>query len=273
MKKRFWVLVLTCWLSTLAFATPTMSWSSWVAQLKQEAVQQGINPQLFDQLFVGLKPGKRQLHLNRSQPERRLTFLEYRKTRIDPYRIKLGKREYRRHKALLTKIGRHFQVDPCVIVATWGLETSYGRYLGSFPVIRSLSTLAYASNRKSFFRRELLYALEILQGGHVELKRFKGEWAGASGQAQFLPSSWHKYAVDFNGDGHKDIWTNLPDALASVANYLHENGWQYGEPWGFQVTVPAHFSESLLSLQVRHPMEYWFHHGVRPARGGSFACG
>jgi membrane-bound lytic murein transglycosylase B len=134
-------------------------------------------------------------------------------------------------------------------------------------VIRSLATLAYDSNRKDFFRKELFLALHILNDGHVSMANFKGEWAGASGQPQFLPSSWGKYAVDYDGDGRKDIWESKPDVFASVANYMKQNGWQAGEPWAIHVKLPAHFDSALEGKTIIKPVSEWNAMGVRTLSG------
>lgn len=128
---------------------------------------------------------------------------------------------------------------------------------GKFPVIKALATLAYDSNRKEFFRKELFIALRILNEGHVDLADFKGEWAGASGQPQFLPSSWVKYAVDYDGDGRKDIWRSKPDVFASIANYMKQNGWQTGEPWAIQVKLPPKFNMAMTGKTIVKPVSEW----------------
>lgn len=246
-------------------------WSSWVAELKNEIVKQGVDPDLFDQIFISMQPSRQVLRFDRTQPEGRLTFKKYRSTRGDPYKISIGKKELQRHKILFEQVGSDFNVDPCFIVALWGMESSYGRFLGDFPVIKSLATLAYASDRREFFRNELLYALHIVNDGHVALDKFKGEWAGASGQPQFLPSSWYKYAVDYSGNGRKDIWTNLPDTFASIANYLKQNGWQQGEPWAIQVKLPPDFDKELQGKTVDKDklVQEWDAMGVRTVSGES----
>ncbi|MEE9452743.1 MAG: lytic murein transglycosylase [Gammaproteobacteria bacterium] len=243
------------------------NWSSWVAELKQETVSQGVDPSLFDRLFANVQPSRQILQFDRSQPEGRLTFRKYRRTRGDPYKISLGQQNLQKHKDLLEEIGYKYKVDPCFIVALWGMESSYGNYLGDFPVIKSLATLAYGSSRSGFFRNELIYALHILNEGHVTPDKFKGEWAGASGQPQFLPSSWYKYAVDYTGNGRKDIWTNLPDTFASVANYLKQNGWSPEEPWAIQVKLPADFDEEWQGKERELLVSDWDDLGVRTAKG------
>ena len=246
----------------------TLSWPQWVAELRKEALAVGVRPSVFDNAFRGVSPNKKVVHLDRTQPERRLTFLEYRKTRIDSYRITLGRKAFKRNQALLSDISQNFGVDPCVITAIWGLETSYGNFMGSFPVIKSLATLAYDGRRSKFFRKELLVALQILNEEHITLDKFKGEWAGASGHPQFLPSSWRKYAVDFDGDGHKNIWSNKRDALASIANYLKQNGWVQGLPWGIEVDLPAGFAPKQIDKNNKKSIAQWLRLGVKP-RGQS----
>lgn len=246
------------------------NWNEWVAQLRQEAISQGISLSVFDMAFADIhEPSKQIKHFAKSQPEHRLTFIKYRNSRIDPYRIAIGRKKFNQNQSVLENIGRDFGVDPCFVVAFWGIETSYGSYMGTFPVIRSLATLAYDSNRKDFFRHELLLALHILNDGHVTLSQFKGEWAGASGHPQFLPSSWYKYAVDYDGDGHKNIWTSIPDALASIANYMKINGWRAGEPWAYYVQLPLNFNKSLEGKNVVKTVAEWNRLGVRLKNGGA----
>lgn len=240
------------------------SWYNYISQLRSEALTQDIRPEVFDRAFQNItKPSKKVLHFDRTQPEKRLTFLKYRKTRANETRIAIGRREIKKHAMLLNHIASQYGVSKCFIVSLWGLETSYGRFMGSFPVIKSLATLAYDNRRAAFFRKQLFYALHILNGDHVKLKDFKGEWAGASGQPQFLPSSWHHYAVDHNGDGRKDIWKTHSDVFASIANYLIQHGWKSGQPWAIKVTLPMHFDEVLLSRKVVKSVSEWLSLGVR----------
>lgn len=237
-------------------------WQQWLQTLRIEALAEGIRPETFDNAFRGVKINLRVQHFERTQPEKRLTYQEYRESRIDSYRITLGRRAYQKHRLLLEKIAADFQVDPCVVTALWGLETSYGRFRGSFPVISSLATLAYQGRRKTVFRRELLLALKILDGGHISLDKFKGEWAGASGQTQFLPSSWFKYAVDYDGDGRKDIWYSTEDALASIANYLKGHDWHVDEPSVVEIKLPNNFDQSLIGTENKRSLSEWLEMGI-----------
>jgi membrane-bound lytic murein transglycosylase B len=246
----------------------SQNWNQWVAEVRKEALSQGISATVFDGAFADIREPSRQIKgLLRSQPEHRLTYTKYLNTRADNYRIIMGRKQYAKNKALLDEIGQHFGVDPCFIVAFWGMETSYGTYMGNFPVIKALATLAYDSNRPAFFRKELFIALHILNDGHVSLADFKGEWAGASGQPQFLPSSWVKYAVDYDGDGRKNIWTSKPDAFASIANYMKKNGWQTGQPWAIHVKLPADFDRNLEGKNIVKSVKEWNDMGVRTMDG------
>lgn len=270
MKRLFAILVLFSIGFNPLTAMAKQPWSQWVAELRAEAVADGIEPQFFDNAFRGIRPNKRVIRFDRRQPEHRLTFNKYRRTRADAFRIKLGRSELRKNRQVLESVGDAYGVDPCFIVALWGIESSYGRYMGNFPVIKSLATLAYDARRAAFFRRELLLALHILQGGHVSPARFKGEWAGGSGHPQFLPSSWHRYAVDHDNDGLKDIWTNKLDVFASIANYLSQNGWQRNQPWAITVKMPANFDKSLLGKKVKKSVSEWQALGITPTSNEGF---
>lgn len=253
-------------MQTSAFAR--QNWNDWVAEVRQEAINQGISAALFDRAFANIhEPSRRVKNLSSSQPESRLTYLKYRNTRVDNYRILIGRREYKKNKTLVDQVAREYGVDPCFIMSFWGMETSYGNYMGNFPVIKSLATLAYDSNRRDFFRKQLFYALHIVNDGHVSLENFKGEWAGASGQPQFLPSSWMRFAQDYDGDGRKDIWESKPDVFASIANYMKKNGWQEGEPWAIHVKLPSDFDDKLEGKSTVKPVSEWTAMGVRTTDG------
>ncbi|GMG87770.1 lytic murein transglycosylase [Biformimicrobium ophioploci] len=244
------------------------SWDAWKADLKREVVASGIPPSLFDRAMASARqPDRKVKKLNKSQPERRLSFLKYRSSRADAARIRIGRQKYAKYKSTLSSVERRYGVDSCVIASIWGLETAYGGFKGSFPVIPSLATLAYDSNRKAFFRKQLIQAFHIVHSGQVSLGQFVGEWAGASGHPQFLPTSWKNYAVDYNGDGRKDIWNSIPDALGSIANYLRSNGWQAGQPWAVEVRLPRNFSRSHVDRKTRKSAAEWKAMGVQVPGG------
>lgn len=263
MTKRILALIIGLLLSFSVVAS--QQWRQFVQNVRQEAIAQGIRPSTFDRAFRNVhEPSKRVLKYDRTQPEKRLTFLKYRNTRADAYRIKIGRLRLKQNLPLLKQIGHEYGVSPCFMASFWGLETSYGAFMGKFPVIQSLATLAFDSRRSKFFRTELLIALHIVDEGHVDLNKFKGEWAGATGQPQFLPSSWKKFAVDYNGNGKRDIWTEKSDIFASIANYLKLNGWQSQGPWAIDVTVSPALPENMMTRKIKKEVQAWLHLGVHP---------
>ena len=262
MRKLWFISTLVVGLMAVVSASAQQSWASWKEDLRKQAISEGIRPAVFDRAFTGVYPSKRVVKLDRNQPEKRLTFIKYRNTRADSYRIKIGRKALKRNQPLLTQVSEIYGVSPCYIVSFWGLESAYGKFMGKFPVIKSLATLAYDGRRSKFFRKELLYALHIINDGHVNLASFKGEWAGANGQPQFLPSSWYHYAVDHDGDGKRDIWNTRADVFASIANYLKEHGWISGQPWGVYVTLPNNLDRGLIEHKVEQPVSAWLRDGV-----------
>lgn len=261
------VLSLLFCVTSLSAQAAGQSFEQWVSAFKVEAAQKGISSSLLDQAFVGVQPKSRIIELDRKQPEGKLTFAQYKKRVISQARIDKGRRLYREHKALLDRVSAQYGVQPQYIVALWGIETSYGKITGGFNVVEALATLAYDGRRSEFFRKELVKALKIIDGGHISLANMKGSWAGAMGQNQFMPSSFHAYAVDGNGDGKRDIWGSLPDVFASTANYLSTSGWKADERWGRKVRVPADFPKSLTGRKVKKSILQWKGMGVTKADG------
>src|SRR5699024_8885411 len=212
---------------------PQQSFSSWRAALRSDALQQGISPQLFEQAFADLTPDPEVLAADQSQPEFSRPVWEYLDSAVSSWRVARGKALLAEHARTLSAIEARYQVDPSILVAVWGMESSFGRHTGNKNVIRSLATLAYEGRRNEFWRTQLIAALQILQEGDISISDMQGSWAGAMGQTQFIPSTYRQYAVDFDGNGRRDIWHSSADALASAANYLHASGWQHQQPWGF----------------------------------------
>ncbi len=203
--------------------------TNWVADLRSEAVAQGVSAEVFDSAFSGIEPIEKVIELDNKQPEAKLSLEEYLEKTVSANRIKNGQRELAENNEILAEISKKYSVPASVIVAIWGMETSYGKNTGNFGIIPALATLAYDGRRSSFFRRELINALFILEAEQMASDDFYGSWAGAFGQCQFMPSSYLKYAVDYDGDGKRDIWNTQADIFASIANYLHSEGWQDGE--------------------------------------------
>lgn len=241
---------------------------AWLAKLKAEARAAGISEETVEAAFAKVELIEKVVTLDRKQPETVQTFQEYMKQRLPQSLIDKGKALLRENRALLEEIGAKYGVQPRFIVALWGVETRYGAYTGGFSVINALTTLAYDDRRADYFRGELLLALKILDEGHIPLDEMKGSWAGAMGQSQFMPSSFVNFAVDYDGDGKRDIWTSKADIFASAANYLSRSGWRYDQTWGREVRLPQGFDPALIDLNVIKPMAEWQALGVRRADGG-----
>ena len=212
-----------------------------------------------------MRPDPDVIALTRREPEYGKPVGEYLASSVSPSRISVGLQKQGQWAKTLADVERAYGVDPSVILAIWGMETGYGGASGGKDVIRSLATLAHARYRDDFFRGELLSALQILQEGHIARDRMVGSWAGAMGQPQFIPTSFMTWAVDFSGDGRRDIWTSVPDVLGSIANYFRKNGWQPDMPWGYEVVLPAGFD----LRKSRGTFAEWAALGFRRADGGA----
>jgi len=263
----------TIWFAALAAlglcaAVPVQAdFQSWLVDLRDEAAGKGISKETLDAALTGIKPIPRVVELDRKQPEFTLTFDQYMNRVVPRSRVEKGRKKLAENKALLTEVSRKFGVPPQFIVAFWGVETDFGRVTGGFKVIDSLATLAFDGRRSAFFRKELLLALQIIEGGHIAANAMMGSWAGAMGQAQFMPSSFVGYAVDYDKDGRKDIWKTRADVFGSAANYLSRYGWRADERWGRRVKVPEGFDPKRADLKVRKSVSGWAMEGVTQADG------
>tara|TARA_Y100000590_G_C15609528_1_gene973299 strand:- start:275 stop:1291 length:1017 start_codon:yes stop_codon:yes gene_type:complete len=242
-------------------------WERWLTELKQEALNKGISNQTLNAAFKDITPIKRVIELDRKQPEFTLTFDQYLKHVVPKQRIAKGRLLLKEYRELLNEVSREFKVQPRFIVALWGIETDYGRVTGGFKVIDSLATLAFDGRRSSYFRKELFYALQILDEGHIAVDKMKGSWAGAMGQPQFMPSSFINFAIDFDKDGKKDIWRNKIDVFASAANYLTNVGWDNSQTWGREVKLPNNFKKTYISNKTIKKIGEWQKKGVRLVNG------
>jgi membrane-bound lytic murein transglycosylase B len=252
--------------SVLIISTPVFaagSFDSWLSDFRTEAHRRGVSKPTITRALSGIQPLPKVLELDRKQPEGTMTFAKYKKNVISQTRIDKGRRLYREHAFILKEIEKKYGVPASVIVALWGIETSYGENTGGFDVVEALATLAYDGRRSEFFKDELINALKILDEGHIELASMKGSWAGAMGQNQFMPSSFKKFAVDHNGDGKRDIWKSLPDVFASTANYLKKSGWLADRRWGREVSIPDNLPESITGLEHSKTLAEWKSLGVR----------
>ncbi|MFN3576274.1 MAG: lytic murein transglycosylase [Tabrizicola sp.] len=240
---------------------------AWIREFRPRALQAGVSAATFDAALRGVEFNPKVVERDRNQNEFTKTIWDYLDTAVSEDRVALGLQAIEKNRDLLERIEAEFGVEKEVVAAVWGLESAYGTYRGDLPVLGSLATLAYEGRRGAFFEAELIAALKIVEGGHVE--RFTGSWAGASGHTQFMPSSWEKFAVDFDGDGKRNLWGDDPaDALASTANYLRHWGWTRGQPWGIEVRLPARFDYDQTTERVVKPVADWQAMGVRTIRGG-----
>jgi membrane-bound lytic murein transglycosylase B len=266
-------------LPSVGFAQASGSFDAFVAGVRREAQAAGIAMATLNRAFAGIRPNERVLELDRRQAEFTVSWEAYRDGRLSTARIDAGRRAYAENRGLLAQVQARTRVSARVVMGIWGLETNYGGFSGNFSVVEALATLAWEGRRAAFFRAELLAALRILDAGHISPERMKGSHAGAMGQPQFMPSSFERFAMDFDGDGRRDIWDNRTDALGSIGNYLARNGWREGEGWGFEVVLPANFDRALAEPSRPRPaaewpgLDQWARMGVRRADGGPLGAG
>jgi len=247
----------------------------WVRDFWPTARSAGVSSATYNAAFRGLTPDPEVLEKARYQPEFVKPLWAYVDKAVSEKRLKNGKDMLRRHARLLDALERTYGVDRHILVAIWGMESSYGQVLDDPKivrnVIRSLATLAYADRRRRRFgRQQLIAALKILQRGDITLARMTGSWAGAMGHTQFIPTTYNAYAVDFDGDGRRDIWTTPTDALASAANYLKKSGWRTGKTWGYEISVRPGFKYRLADETTKRTVAQWRKLGVVRAIGRPF---
>lgn len=241
------------------------TFDTWRSEFRDKALAQGVSAALFDRVFSGMEPDPAVIRADQSQPEFTRPVWEYLDGALSPQRLGTGQRLLIRHSEALDALERQFGVDRHILVAIWGLESNFGANIGDRKVVRSLATLAYEGRRPEFAQTELLAALDIIQHGDISADNMLGSWAGAMGQTQFIPSTYNRFAVDFDGDGRRDVWQSSVDALASAANYLKASNWQSGQPWGMEVTLPKQFDYSLADMAIRKPVSEWAQLGVMNA--------
>lgn len=233
----------------------------YLANLKQEAIAKGYEAKLIDDAFATATYKEKVVSADKNQPEVKEALETYLPKRVPQWKIDRARKLYAENKEVLEKVAKEFGVQARFIVALWGLESNFGTIQGGHNVISSLVTLAFDGRREALYKRQLWAALDILKSGHITLDKFKGSWAGAMGQTQFMPTSFNAYAVDYNNDGRKDIWTTKEDAFASIANYLKQEGWNDSLTWGRQVQLPENFDSKYVLVRGtktrKQWLEYW----------------
>lgn len=254
----------------LTQATSNISFQRWIDGFRSRARAAGIRDSVFNAAFQGVRYNTEIIQRDRNQSEFTKQIWEYLDSAVSDTRVKNGRAALRDNRRVLQEIEARYGVEAEVVTAVWGLESAYGALRGSEPVIEALATLAFDGRRGRFFESQLIAALKIIQSGDVPPSRMTGSWAGAMGHTQFIPTSYLAYAVDFRGDGKRDIWSDDPtDALASTAAYLRRFGWTKGQPWGVEVVLPRGFDYSQTGERVKKSPSQWAAMGVRDTRGGT----
>ena len=239
-----------------------------MAGLRASAIAAGVSDAAFSQHAASVVPDMGVLPLLDRQPEFSTALWDYLAMLVDSRRVAQGRERVATHAALLSQVQARTGVDPATVVAVWGVESDYGQNFGKRPLLQSLGTLSCFGRRQAFFRSEFFEALKIVQRGDVRVEDMKGSWAGAFGHTQFMPSTYNRIAVDFDGDGRRDLVGSIPDALGSTANYLVRSGWRTGQPWGYEVTLPSGFNTALAGRTNRRALSDWQAMGVARVDGG-----
>lgn len=256
--------------AAVAAAAAEEGFDEFLAGLRRDAVASGIRRGTVDAALRSIQFLPHVIELDHQQPEHRLTFGEYFAKVVTQQRLEAARRHLADNWALLQRAQQHFNVQPRFIVALWGVESDFGHIMGGYSVPAALATLAFDGRRGPYFRSELLAALQILDEGDIRIDTMVGSWAGAMGQCQFMPSTFLTYAVDFDGTGQRDIWSDRADVFGSIANYLSHLGWRGDQDWGREVRVPENFDPRYASLAYRLLPLQWARLGVRPADGAAF---
>lgn len=238
-----------------------------LANLRSQAIAQGVSGSTYDRYTQNLTPDYSVIEKLNYQPEFSTPIWDYLSGLVDEERVQLGRQKLQQHREVLNRISAAYGVPAETIVAVWGVESNFGDISGKYPLLQSLGTLSCEGRRQSYFRGEFFTTMKLLQRGDVYENQLKGSWAGAFGHTQFMPSTYDELAVDFDGDGRRDLVGSIPDALASTANFLKKRGWQTGQPWGFEVKIPQGMSVAGESRRNKKSLNSWMNRGVVRADG------
>lgn len=245
----------------------TAGFAQWLTTFSAQALEAGIRPATVRDVLGKAQWLPRVVELDRAQPEFTRTPWAYLDSAVSPQRIAQGQAQLAAHSAALQAAAARYGVPASIVTAIWGMESNYGSNFGTFRTVDALATLAYEGRRRAWAQTELLAALRIIDQGDIAADRMIGSWAGAMGHTQFLPSVFLAYAVDADGDGHRDIWGSVPDVTASTAHFLARSGWKSGEPWGAEVQLPPTFDHARAAAAVRQTTAQWESEGVRSIDG------
>ena len=247
----------------------TAEFQACLGRLQTEARAKGVSNATFERLTNGVVPDMSVIEKLDYQPEFRSPIWDYLSGLVDDERVADGQAKLAQHADTLQRVSQRFGVDPATVVAVWGVESNYGQTLGKYPLVQALGTLSCFGRRQTYFRGELYTAMRIVQKGDITADRLVGSWAGAFGHTQFMPSTFERLAVDGDGDGRADLMDNAADALASTANFLAKAGWQTGQPWGFEVKLPAGFNASGEGRRSKRAIGEWAARGVKRIDGSA----
>jgi lytic murein transglycosylase len=260
-------------LSLTAFAQPTAAespeFTRCIAGLEDPARKAGVSGATYERLTQGLVPDMSVIDKLNFQPEFRTAIWDYLAGLVDDERVAEGQAKLAQHADTLQRVEQRYGVDPATVVAVWGVESNFGQTFGKSPLLQSLGTLSCFGRRQAYFRTEFFAALRILQKGDIAPERLVGSWAGAFGHTQFMPSTFERLAVDFDGDGRADLMDNATDALASTANFLSKAGWRSGQPWGFEVKLPTGFDTQGVGRRSKRAISEWVRRGVTRVDGAA----
>jgi lytic murein transglycosylase len=267
------VLLLAVTASSIAAPAPacrnTGNFAAWLDQFKKEAVAQGISQQAIATASPYLLLDQKIIHIDRGQKVFGQPFLEFSDRMAAAYRIKGGQDKIRQHAATFQRAEQQYGVPPAVIAAFWALESDFGASQGKYQVIPSVTTLAYDCRRSEMFRKHLFDMLRLVQRGDLAPTEMIGSWAGELGQTQMMPTEYFSYAVDYDGDGRRDLIHSAADVIGSTANYIQHLGWKRGEPWLTEVRVPANLQWDQADLKIKHPRSQWAVWGVTLPNGSA----
>ena len=252
---------------------PQNSFQSCIANLKNQAISNGVSASTYDRYTQNLAPDYSVIEKLNYQPEFSTPIWDYLSGLVDDERVAVGQQKLAQHREVLNRVAAAYGVPAETVVAVWGVESNFGDISGKYPLLQALGTLSCEGRRQSYFRGEFFAAMRILQRGDLTESQLKGSWAGAFGHTQFMPSTYEELAVDFDGDGRSDLVSSTTDALASTANFLKKRGWQTGQPWGFEVKNPQAISLSGESRRNKKSLSYWMQNGLVRADGSALVQG
>lgn len=253
--------------------TSTSDFQGCLANLRSQAIASGVSASSYDRYTQNLKPDYSVIDKLNYQPEFSTAIWDYLSGLVDDERVQAGKQKLAQHRAVLNRVEQAYGVPAETVVAVWGVESNYGDISGKYPLLQALGTLSCEGRRQSYFRGEFFAAMRILQRGDLNQDQLYGSWAGAFGHTQFMPSTYERLAVDFDGDGRRDLVSSTADALASTANFLKQAGWQTGMPWGFEIKIPQGMSIAGESRRNKKSLNSWIAQGVTRADGTALIQG